>query len=175
LRGRWGQSQRLFSPVNAQAFVERHDGTRPAHAPCSLTRFMEWELGSRRSDSPDIGASRCTAQEAAVWHSDPNRAVPARMTSDARGLRSTERGSSRHAPRGVGTGAKSSTGSERSLHNVPRHGASVARSAEAGACYSASPDSRSWSANSRDPYAATHRTTVLPHHVSRVTHGIDVA
>jgi len=38
---------------------------------------------------------------------------------------STERGSSSHTARGVGTGAKSSTGSERSLHNVPRHGASV--------------------------------------------------
>jgi hypothetical protein len=31
---------------------------------------------------------------------------------------------------------------------------------------SASPDSRSWSANSRDSQAATHRTTVLPHHVT---------
>lgn len=108
--------------------IERHDGTRPAHAPCGLTRFMAWELGSRRSDSPDIGASRCTAQEAAVWQSDPNRAVPVRTTTDARGrTRPSEAppAAPMRSARGVGTGAKSSTGSERSLHNVPRHGASV--------------------------------------------------
>jgi hypothetical protein len=101
----WGQSHCLSSQVSAQVFIERHDRTRPAHAPWGLTRFMVWELGSRRSDSPYIGASRCTAQEAAVWHSDPNRAVPARMTTDARG-RTRPSEAPPAAPQVVGAGGR---------------------------------------------------------------------
>jgi hypothetical protein len=89
---------------------------------------------------------------------------------------SAEQGFSSQATREVSTGAKSSTGSERPLHDVPRHGASVnTRSIEAVALYGASSESESRSANSRGPCAATHRATELPHHVYRVTHGIDVA
>jgi hypothetical protein len=81
----WGQSHCLSGPVSAQVLSARHDGTRPAHAPCGLTRFMEWELDSRRSDWPESAQADAPAQEAAVWQSDPKRAVPARMTMDARG------------------------------------------------------------------------------------------
>ena len=81
----WGQSHCLSGPVSAQVLSARHDGTRPAHAPCGLTRFMEWELDSRRSDWPESAQADAPAQEAAVWQSDPKRAVPARMTKDARG------------------------------------------------------------------------------------------
>jgi len=83
-------------------------------------RFSQVGLAECRR-KPMRGAGSCRL------HSDPNRAVPARMTMDAR-----DRSSPSEAPpavpmwaaRGVGTGAKSSTGA-----NVPakrsRHGASV--------------------------------------------------
>jgi hypothetical protein len=79
---------------------------------------------------------------------------------------STERGSSSHVTRGVGTGAKSSTGSERASNTfhgaVPRKKGSV----EAGALYGASPVASPGARTHGTLFAATHRTTVLPHHVT---------
>jgi hypothetical protein len=79
---------------------------------------------------------------------------------------STERGSSSHVARGVGTGAKSSTGSERASNTfhgaVPRKKGSV----EAGALYGASPVASPGARTHGALFAATHRTTVLPHHVT---------
>jgi len=137
----WCYSHCLSNPESTQVFAARHDGTRPAHARWRLTRVLEWELGSRRSDSPDIGASRCSAQEAAVWQSDPNRAVPARMTTDARGSVSAERGSSSRTPmgsaRGVGTGAKSSTARTSFARRSTARCLGTTGSTEAGAPYGA--------------------------------------
>lgn len=54
---------------------------------CSMRPNPLHGVGARFSQVglAGIGASRCTAQEAAEWQSDPKRAVPARMTRDARG------------------------------------------------------------------------------------------
>jgi hypothetical protein len=79
---------------------------------------------------------------------------------------STEQGSTSQMARGVDTGAKSSTGSERTSNTF--HGA-VSRysgSTEAGALYGASPVASPGARTHGALFAATHRTTVLPHHVT---------
>jgi hypothetical protein len=130
-------------PLESGERASAHRTTRRnASRSCSMRPNPLHGVGARFSQVglAGIGASRCTAQEAAVWQSDPNRAVPVRMTTDARG-RTRPSEAPPAAPmwsaRGVGTGAKSSTGSERSLHNVPRQGASVreiGRSGRASPC-----------------------------------------
>jgi hypothetical protein len=59
---------------------------RNASRSCSMRPNPLHGVGARFSQVglAGIGASRCSAQEAAVWQSDPKRAVPARMTMDAR-------------------------------------------------------------------------------------------
>jgi hypothetical protein len=130
LKGPWCQSRCLFNPVSV---MNAHRTTRRnASRSCSMRPNPLHGVGARFSQvglrryrrKPMLGAGSCRL---AIG---PERAVPVRMTWDARGrTRPSE------APpavptgsvRGVGTGAKSSTGSERSLHNVPRRGASVTR------------------------------------------------
>ena len=125
----WGQSHSLSGSVSAKVLSARHDGTRLAHASCRLTRVMEWELGSRRSDSaecrrkPMHGAGSCRLafgpEQGGACENDKGRERSA--YAEHRSSSCTRRG----VARGVRTGAKSSTVSERPLHDVPRHGASV--------------------------------------------------
>jgi len=64
--------------------LARHDGTRPAHSPCRLTRVMEWGLGlagmTRRNRRKPIPRRRKLPLGIG-----PEEAVPARTTMDARG------------------------------------------------------------------------------------------
>jgi len=117
--------------------------------------------------------SRCSAQEAAVWQSDPNRAVPVRATTDAR-----DRSRSSEAPpataRGVSIGAASSTVSERSCNTLRGMMPRCASSIEADTLYrvspEASPGARTRRGRSSDP---TNRGIASSRH--RENHGKDVA
>jgi len=105
--------------------IARHDGTRPAHAQWRLNNVIEWELGSRRSDSPSVGASRCNGAGSCRLVFGPEQGGACENDYGRERSDSAEQGFSSHVTREVSTGAKSSTGSERPLHDVPRHGASV--------------------------------------------------
>jgi hypothetical protein len=166
----WCHSRSLFDPVSA---MSAHRTTRRnASRSCSMrpnplhgvgARFSQVGLAGHRR-KPVHGAGSCR------WHSDPNRAVPARMTMDARGrFRPSEAPPA--VPDRVGAGGRHRS---QKLHRQRTFFAqrSTARCLgirdrpKRARLISASPDSRSWSANSRDSQAATHRTTVLPHHVT---------
>jgi hypothetical protein len=101
---RWGQSRCRTIPGSAQALIERHDGTRPAHARRRLTRGAEWGLGSRRL-TRRVSAQVDARRRKLPFGIGPERAVPARMTRDARGRErpseappATWRGGSASAP-----------------------------------------------------------------------------
>jgi len=153
-----GSGERASACRTTRRNASRSCSLAPNPRPRVGARFSQVGLAGYRR-KPMLGAGSCRLaigpEEGGACENDDGR-----ERSD-----STERGSSSQMARGVGTGAKSSTGRERSSNTFPGTVPRYARSAEAGALYGASPDTRSWSANSLDPYAATHRTTVLPHHV----------
>jgi hypothetical protein len=64
----------------------RRTARRNASSSCSMRPYPHHRVGARfsRVGLAEVGESRCSAQKAAVWHSDPNRAVPVRTTTDAR-------------------------------------------------------------------------------------------
>lgn len=140
---------------------------RNASRSCSMRPNPLHGVGARFSQVglAGIGASRCTAQEAAEWQSDPKRAVPARMTKDARGR--TRPSEAPPAVRREGSAPEpKAPPAENVLATRSTARCLGTRFHRSGCALRRITCSESWSANSRDLFAATHRTTVLPHHVT---------
>jgi hypothetical protein len=148
---------------------------RNASSSCSMRPYPHHRVGARfsRVGLAEVGESRCSAQKAAVWHSDPNRAVPVRTTTDAR-----DRSRSSEAPpaaaRGVGMGATSSTAVSVLCNTLRGTMPRCTRSVEADAPYRVSPDARLRGANPQDSFShPPNRGIASSRH--RVNHGTDVA